>query len=281
MAPEPRKRKNRPRNPFPRGASRNALNATEDGGARRSLFVKKVVQPAENPSDVAIEAAEAALRAAQEHEKAAVAAAAAAEAEAASAAIVAARQARQTEGQRANRAERPRAKRAIASDAAPEDANSPRPGVIYIGHLPHGFYEKELRGFFSQFGTVLRVRVARSRKMARSKGYAWVQFANEAVARIAAETMNGYLLFGRLLHVDLVPVERQHERMWLAKDRPFRFIPWRYLERKRHNKSDPLLAAARRTARLLARARTASKKLAAVGVKYEAPAPIGRVPQLE
>jgi nucleolar protein 15 len=35
-------------------------------------------------------------------------------------------------------------------------------GVVYIGHLPHGFYEEELKKFFSQFGEVSRVKVSRS-----------------------------------------------------------------------------------------------------------------------
>ncbi|GAB2297499.1 nucleolar protein [Dionaea muscipula] len=37
--------------------------------------------------------------------------------------------------------------------------------VLYIGRLPHGFYEDEMRGFFSQFGTIKRLRVARNRKL--------------------------------------------------------------------------------------------------------------------
>ncbi len=38
-------------------------------------------------------------------------------------------------------------------------------GVIMVSHLPHGFFEDELKGFFSQFGKVLRVRVGRSPKV--------------------------------------------------------------------------------------------------------------------
>jgi hypothetical protein len=26
--------------------------------------------------------------------------------------------------------------------------------VVYVGHIPHGFYEDQMRGFFSQFGDV-------------------------------------------------------------------------------------------------------------------------------
>ena len=43
--------------------------------------------------------------------------------------------------------------------------NPNRRGVVYLGHIPHGFYEEELRGFFSQFGKVSRVKVSRSSKV--------------------------------------------------------------------------------------------------------------------
>ena len=36
--------------------------------------------------------------------------------------------------------------------------------VVYLGHIPHGFYEEQMKGFFSQFGTVTRLRLARNRK---------------------------------------------------------------------------------------------------------------------
>ena len=49
-------------------------------------------------------------------------------------------------------------------------------GVIYIGHLPHGFYEEELKSYFGQYGNVLAVKVGRSKKTARSKGFAFIQF---------------------------------------------------------------------------------------------------------
>ena len=53
------------------------------------------------------------------------------------------------------------------------DENDKR-GVIYIGHLPKGFAEDELKKFFTQFGTVSKMRVARSKTTGRSKGYAFL-----------------------------------------------------------------------------------------------------------
>ena len=38
-------------------------------------------------------------------------------------------------------------------------------GVIYIGHIPHGFYEGAMKDYFSQFGKVTRLKVSRSRRV--------------------------------------------------------------------------------------------------------------------
>jgi len=46
-------------------------------------------------------------------------------------------------------------------------------------HLIKGFNEKELKGFFNQFGEVSKLRVSRSKKTARSKGYAFLEFKGE------------------------------------------------------------------------------------------------------
>lgn len=38
-------------------------------------------------------------------------------------------------------------------------------GLVYVGHIPHGFYEDQMKGYFTQFGTVTRVRLKRSTKV--------------------------------------------------------------------------------------------------------------------
>lgn len=40
--------------------------------------------------------------------------------------------------------------------------------MIYLGHIPHGFYEDQIQDFFSQFGTVNKVRLSRSKKVGDS-----------------------------------------------------------------------------------------------------------------
>jgi hypothetical protein len=50
-------------------------------------------------------------------------------------------------------------------------------------------------GFFSQFGKLVRVRLSRSKKTAKPKHYAYLEFQHTDVAQIAAETMDGYFMF--------------------------------------------------------------------------------------
>ncbi|XP_048006860.1 MKI67 FHA domain-interacting nucleolar phosphoprotein-like [Leguminivora glycinivorella] len=75
----------------------------------------------------------------------------------------------------------------------------PERGLVYLSHIPHGFYEHEMTQYFKQFGMVTKVRVIRSPRTGRSKGYAFVEFREPAVAEIVAETMNNYLMGKRLI----------------------------------------------------------------------------------
>ncbi|XP_015789502.1 MKI67 FHA domain-interacting nucleolar phosphoprotein-like [Tetranychus urticae] len=76
--------------------------------------------------------------------------------------------------------------------------------VIMVKNVPHGFYEKEMMEFFSQFGPVTRLKLLRSRKYLKSKGIAFVEFAYDDVAKIVAHTMDNYLMFEKLLKCEVV-----------------------------------------------------------------------------
>jgi RNA recognition motif-containing protein len=56
--------------------------------------------------------------------------------------------------------------------------------VIYLGHVPYGFFEEQMMGFFSQFGEITNLRLARNRKTGKSKHYAFIEFAQADVAQI-------------------------------------------------------------------------------------------------
>ncbi|KAG9663084.1 hypothetical protein KCU95_g19084, partial [Aureobasidium melanogenum] len=57
-------------------------------------------------------------------------------------------------------------------DAQQDEENTP--GVIYIGRLPHGFFEAQMREYFSQFGDITHLRMARNKLTGRSKHYAFI-----------------------------------------------------------------------------------------------------------
>jgi len=109
------------------------------------------------------------------------------------------------------------------------------PGVVYLGHVPHGFYEKEMRAFFSQFGKVTRLRLSRSKRTGRSKGYAFLEFRHEEVAKVAADTMNNYLMYRQILKCEFVPADKLHPDTFKNCHRPFRMPTAASESRKRHN----------------------------------------------
>ncbi|KAM3723528.1 MKI67 FHA domain-interacting nucleolar phosphoprotein-like [Dirofilaria immitis] len=95
----------------------------------------------------------------------------------------------------------------ILSHKSGIDIESNNSKAIIIKHIPFGFFEKELLKYFSQFGTVRRVRVARNKKTGNHKGWAFVLFTDNEVAQLAAEAMDGYLMFEKRLECKVVKNE--------------------------------------------------------------------------
>lgn len=71
--------------------------------------------------------------------------------------------------------------------------------VIKLNSIPHGFYEEQMREFFSQFGTVKNVLLIRSDKTHKSRGFGFIEFELPQVARAAAESMHNYFMFNSIL----------------------------------------------------------------------------------
>lgn len=127
--------------------------------------------------------------------------------------------------------------------------------VIYVGHIPHGFYDKEMRSYFAQFGEVLRVRLSRSKKTGHSRGYAFVEFADAEVAAIAAESMDGYLMHGSKMVSELVAKEKVHEHLFKPMVKNIRSVRWSIVERQK------LINRSKDPKRIAERSRTIQKNL--------------------
>eukprot|EP01036_Dinobryon_divergens_P025446 gene25446-33996_t len=114
-----------------------------------------------------------------------------------------------TKKQKSTGADKP--KKSITNAVVLKDEPS---SVIYVGHIPNGFFEAEMKKFFSQFGPVLRVKHFRSSKTGGSKGYAFVEFASSDVAQVVGEAMNGYFLGERRLVSHVIPTSKIHDGMF-------------------------------------------------------------------
>jgi nucleolar protein 15 len=118
---------------------------------------------------------------------------------------------------------------------------------------------------------VSKVRVSRSKRSTASKGYAFLKFQHAEVARIAAEAMDGYMMFGRSLKCSLVPIERQHPRLFKGAGRKMQKKPWLEMEADRHNMQRTPEAQQKRLSRLAARSKRRSSKIREAGIDYEGP----------
>ncbi|KAI9456556.1 hypothetical protein BJY52DRAFT_1121092 [Lactarius psammicola] len=141
-------------------------------------------------------------------------------------------------------------------------------GVIYLGRIPHGFYEDQMRAYFSQFGDISRLRLSRNKKTGRSKHYGFIEFVSGPVAQIVAETMDNYLLMGHILTCKVVLKDEVHPELWAGVNRKWRVVPTYRLSQAQHNK--PRSEGQQRAAekRLLSRQASRKRRLAEAGIMY-------------
>lgn len=109
--------------------------------------------------------------------------------------------------------------------------------VIYVGRIPHGFYEHQMRSYLSQFGLITNLRISRNKETGNSKHYGFVEFQDSQVAKIVASTMNNYLLSGSLIQCHVIPPNRIHPALFKGANRHFKVIPWQQIRQARHNKA--------------------------------------------
>ncbi|XP_035532407.1 MKI67 FHA domain-interacting nucleolar phosphoprotein, partial [Morone saxatilis] len=150
------------------------------------------------------------------------------------------------------------------------------PGVIYVGHLPLGLFEPQLKSYFEQFGKVLRLRLSRSKKTGGSKGYAFVEFDCDEVAKIVAETMNNYLMGERLIKCNVVPPEKVHEKLFVGSQREFKKPSQPAVAR--YNKQHTEEQIIKLQDKLLRKESKLRKRLAAHGIDYDFPGFAAQVP---
>ena len=73
---------------------------------------------------------------------------------------------------------------------------------LYVGNLSFQTTADDLVEAFGQYGTVSRAQVVSDRETGRSRGFGFVEMANDAEAQRAIEALNGAQFQGRSLTVN-------------------------------------------------------------------------------
>jgi len=73
---------------------------------------------------------------------------------------------------------------------------------LYVGNLTFSVNDEELEKAFAEFGEILSAIVIKDRISGRSKGFGFVEFANDEDADKATEALNGTELSGREIRID-------------------------------------------------------------------------------
>ena len=168
--------------------------------------------------------------------------------------------------------------------------------VIYIGQLPHGFFEEQLKGgvfrgclgdlaifyltvvehgnlefagFFNQFGLVTRLRVSRNKKTGKAKHYAFVEFQSPEVATIAAEAMDNYMMFKQKLKVNVVKSADIHPLLFKGANKKFHAIPRQKLSREQHNRERTAEEDTLRVKKAIAKDKKRQQRIKAAGIDYK------------
>jgi RNA recognition motif-containing protein len=76
------------------------------------------------------------------------------------------------------------------------------PSKVFVGNLDFNTTRNEVQDLFAQVGEVRDVFLPMDRESGRPRGFAFVEYANDADAAAAIERFNGYQLGGRALRVN-------------------------------------------------------------------------------
>jgi RNA recognition motif-containing protein len=74
---------------------------------------------------------------------------------------------------------------------------------IYVGNLSYELTEEDLKQAFGEFGTVSSVKIIMDRYTGRSKGFGFVEMANDEEGKNAISKLNGKELKGRPIKCDV------------------------------------------------------------------------------
>ena len=144
-------------------------------------------------------------------------------------------------------------------------------GIVYISHLPYGFDKEQLKKYISQFGEILRIKVPRSKKSNRMKGYTFIEFNTNEVASIVANALNNYTMFGRILKARCLKLEELRHNVFKGWNRKtvFKNGPKKFISK--YNAPKTTIEKALKVRKLVNAEQRKRDQLKELGIKYEFP----------
>lgn len=73
---------------------------------------------------------------------------------------------------------------------------------LYVGNLPYSVTNEQLHELFSEYGEVIEASVIIDRNSGRSKGFGFVEMANEEDCKAAIEELDDHHVDGRNIKVN-------------------------------------------------------------------------------
>jgi len=73
---------------------------------------------------------------------------------------------------------------------------------LYVGNLSYRTEQESLRSLFTQFGEVVSATILTDRDTGRSRGFGFVEMADQDAASAAIQGLNGTEFEGRMLKVN-------------------------------------------------------------------------------
>lgn len=80
---------------------------------------------------------------------------------------------------------------------------------IYVGNLDYNLQESDLEEVFAEFGQVESVKIIKDKFTDRSKGFGFVEMANDDEAQTAIDQLDGKVVGGRNLRVNTARPPKQ------------------------------------------------------------------------
>ncbi len=91
---------------------------------------------------------------------------------------------------------------------------------LFVGNLSYQTMEKDLQEYFAQAGVVSGVNLMMDKFTGKSRGFAFVEFANPADAEKAVGLFHGKEFQGRALTVNIARPREERAPRWGGERRP-------------------------------------------------------------